>query len=231
MKITIVFLICLIFAGSTQAFDASWINQNVHDRCVLMESKVFFIDREDWSFEADSYGEEIGATNGLVDTQKKLANGSEYKISFYKCPENCVKNPASDENGLIGKEKILSLIGAEQIDCRANLVVSQMIEFDFDGDGYNGYALRYKTVFGGNQGSRGHLTWGIAFIKNTHGMLSTVDLKFPVFDSDISESYVRSIKVSANKLGVDYLTIDIHQIPKHIEIIYGYNGKMLVPVN
>lgn len=188
----------------TQAFDTSWIPENVHDECQLMESNVFVSNEEQWNLEANAYGEAIGATNALVDSTKSTPDGWQYDVTYYKCPESCFKSGASNENGMVGKENLLTIIGYEPIDCSANLVVPQLLEFDFDGDGFNGYAIRYKTIYGGFQGSRGELTWEVAFIKNTNGILSKLDIELPSFETEVEESYFHEIIVKPNSLTIQF---------------------------
>ncbi len=100
-------------------------------------------------------------------------------IAFYTCPDFCEKSGATKENSMLGKEYLLSLLDYKPIPCTASLSVPELLDFDFDNDGFMGYAIRYKTIHEGFQGSRGHLTWNVAFIKNTNGTLSRLAVKKP----------------------------------------------------
>lgn len=215
----------LIFTMHSHAFDSSWIAENVHDGCSIMESKEFISNSESWSTEAEAYGEAIGATNALVDSDKRTPNGWQYNVSYYKCPENCTKSGASEENGMLGKENLLSLIEYKPIECGASLAVPDFLLIDFDNDGFKGYAIRYKTIFGGYQGQQGHLCWDVAFIKNTNGKLSKLDVKHPNIEGP---SCYHNLIVNKNNLVIQYYTMREDEV---VNKNYHLRGNVLYPTN
>lgn len=229
MKILLKITSLLCFTIHAYAFDDSWIEKNVHDDCTLMESKSFISNSEEWNTEANAYGEAIGATNAIVNSDHSVPDGWQYNVSYYACPENCTKNGASEDNGMQGKESLLKLIGYGPIECSESLIVSDFLLFDFDHDGINGYAFRYKTTHGGNQGQNGWLHWDVAFIKNTNGKLYNLRIKNPGFTSETLEFYYHKIVVFQEDIIVQYYTIKEDNEYKIINIRYQLEGEELIP--
>jgi len=229
MKNILLILTLPLLAANTWAFDSSWIEENVHEGCTFMESKAFMYRSENWSIDATPYGTAIGATNGLLDSEEKTPNGLKFNVSYYNCPAECSKNGASKDNGMLGKENLLNLIGYEPIQCNESLVVSQLLRIDFDGDGFMGYAIRYKTTQGGFQGSGGHLFWGVDFIKNSNGKLSILELE----DEEVRsawgyETYYKNIRANESVLTIEYLIASMNVDVNDIEKTFLADGDVLV---
>ncbi len=229
MKKLILPLLFSTFTAHTQAFDTSWIAENVHEGCNFMESKEFATKSEQWNIEPNAYGAAIGATNALVDSDQRVSEGWQYNVSYYSCPENCNKSGASEENGMLGKENLLSLIGYEPIECNASLVVPELLRIDFDNDGFMGYAIRYKTAYGGFQGSQGHLTWNVAFIKNSNGKLSKLEIVTANLGGNVTDVFYHKLVTNKNTLTVQHYTISANGGYKIIDKNYNLNGTTLVP--
>ncbi len=224
-------LLFSIFSGYTQAFDSSWIEENVHDGCTFMESKAFVTNRMEWNGEPNAYGVAIGATNALLDSDHNSPDGWQYNVSYYSCPTECFKSGASEENGMIGKENVLNLIGYKPIECIANLIVPELLRIDFDNDGFMGYAIRYKTVHGGFQGSQGHLTWGVAFIKNSNGKLSKLSLENANLGDGVTDSFYHKLTTDKNTLSIQHYIIKTSEGYEIVSKNYLFNGTTLVPAS
>ncbi len=229
MKKLILPLLFSTFIGHAQAFDTSWMIENVHEGCSLMESKEFITNSEQWNIEANAYGAAIGATNALVDSDQRVSEGMQYNVSYYSCPENCNKTGASEKNGMLGKENILNLIGYEPIECNASLVVSELLRIDFDNDGFLGYAIRYKTAYGGFQGSQGHLTWNVAFIKNSNGKLSNLNIEKANLGENITSVFYHKLITNKNSVTIQHYAIRASGGYKIIDQNYSLNGTTLIP--
>ncbi len=177
--------------------------------------------------EVNSYGYSIGATHG-TSGRDVLENGNHLMtVSFYSCPDSCLKSGANEENGILGKEYLLNTIGYEPIDCTSDLIVKELIEFDFDNDGFSGYAIRYKTAYPGFQGSRGHLSWNVSFIRNVNGNLSLLKLDAFPSKEDVSESYYHKLINKKGSLILQYYEISEKIGYEIIDRKLSFNGLTL----
>ncbi len=224
-------LLFLILATHAHAFDSSWIPELVHDKCQLLESKEFLTKSEQWDIEPSDYGVAIGATNALLNSKKSTPKGRLYNVSYYNCPKECFKNGASNENGMIGNENLLTLMGYEPIQCSADLIVTELLQIDFDDDGFMGYAIRYKTDHGGFQGSRGHLFWNVAFIRNSNGKLSILQIEDANIGGDMDEIYYHKLASKQSTLTIQYYTIKSNEGYDLVDRNFNLNGHSLVPSN
>lgn len=209
----------------------------IHEQCEHLESfdlsiKVNYLNNGETEFssKAYNYGTAIGATN-VYYKNPTIENDMEFSnVEYYKCPDNCEKIGATKENNMLGKENLLTLIGHEPIPCYADLVVSQLLQADFDNDGFMGYAIRYKTVLGTNQGQRGHLHWNVGFIKNSNGEYTALNLEdYEVRSTGGSpESYYTNISINENTLTINYLLINSAVDVNRIEKTFHADGNTLV---
>lgn len=202
---SMVLSVLMISNACVAEFDSSWVSEDVHDQCEFLGTRDFIMVGEEIGSEAAEYGEAIGATNGRVDGWESLSDRTVSRISYYKCPENCVKSAASSDNGLLGKEEILELMGHQNIPCNFNLNVADLLSVDFDKDGYSGYAIRYMISDGGNQGQNGWRTFDVAFIRNSNGVLSLIDIDISGIRNNVQALYFQEFSEVNGDLVIDFL--------------------------
>ena len=202
----------------------------IHEQCKHLETTDLSFKYEgetSFSINVASDGAAIGATNVTYKGPWFKNDMLFSNVGFYDCPITCEKSGATEENSMLGKENLLTLIGYELIECSAELVVPELLEFDFDKDGFIGYAIRYKTMYEGFQGSQGHLAWNVAFIKNTNGKLSYLSLNDKNFRSrsDIINAFYKKILIKNSELVLQYYVIGAENL-KRDDGFWGVNRRL-----